>query len=146
MAGNRKPRKGYCPKRQQMPITIRHSGSDEKALMFDAHTELLKMREGVATPESWHVLTCRLNIGNTLAHWNFNDTARDVMDTGLEALRQVYARMERTDKWGCSADELASISAALVLTDDIQMASTRRELRNAIDHVYKVAGIENSAA
>lgn len=141
MAGNsKKPRKQYKPRRAGLPVTIRFNAEDEQTLQMAPHTELLKLRTGVADSSAWHTIVCRLNIGQTIAHQkNHRDEVKDVMATALQAMRSIWTRHEATAKWGATGDELNAIGDGLGVTDYLQQQTTRRDLRTAMNHVLQVA-------
>lgn len=139
MAGNRKPRKAHKPKPHGIPMTIRHDAEAEMELQINPHLELLKLREGYGEEASWHTLTCRLNIGCTLAHQNKLRDAYLEIQVALQAMREIWARFERTAKFGVSGDELKAIGGSLVLTDDLQKTMTRRQLATAMRYVNETA-------
>lgn len=142
MANSKKPRKRYIPKLPGIPVLFRFGQEDEQKLQMVPHAELLKLRNGLADAGTWHTIVCRLNIGMTIAHQGEqSDEAKQAMAESLQAMRDVWARHEKTAKWGASGDELKAIGDGLVLTDDLQKASTRRELRDAMNHVFKVAAV-----
>lgn len=143
MAGNsKKPRKQYKPRRAGLPVTIRFNAEDEQTLQMAPHTELLKLRNGLADNATWHTLVCRLNIGLTIAHQNdHSQEAKDVVAAGLTAMRSIWTRHETTQKWGAAGDELNAIGDGLGVTDYLQQKTTRRDLKTALGHVYRVAAV-----
>ena len=116
-------------------MTIRFNAEDERNLQIFAHAEFLKLKEGVSTDETWHVIVCRLNIGMVLAMSHFEAAAHSLRQ-GLDAMVSVKDRYARVSKWGISDSESQYVGQALNLTDEMQKQSTRRELRNSIKTVF----------
>lgn len=141
MAGNsKKPRKKHVPKRTGMPVVFRFNEEAEQRLQLAAHAELLKLRSGLADEPTWHTITCRINIGQTIAHQeNHEGEVKNVMAAALAAMRSVFERYQSTGKWGTTGDELKAIGEGLVMTDELQKNSTRRTIKRALEHVYRVA-------
>jgi hypothetical protein len=141
-ASKAKRNKKYQPRSAAIPIAFRFNADDERTLQLVPHTELLKLKMGSADESSWHGLTCRLNIGMTLAHMGEqSDEAKRAMHASLEAMRSVLARNRETGKWGATGSELTAIGDGLVLTDEMQKGSTRRVLRDAMHVVFKEAAV-----
>jgi hypothetical protein len=146
MARNKKPRKRHIAKPHQLPVTIRFNADDERTLQLVPHQELALLMAGDGTEQSWHTITCRLNIGMTLAR--IRDTGEEIvtMAQALDAVCDVSDRFKRIGKWGASGEEAKLIGAGLVLTDDMQLDSTRREMRDAMKYVFKEGAINANAA
>lgn len=141
MAGNKKPRKPHQRKPRQLSIMFGLDAEHARMLQLRAHADLAKLRIGLAGEEEWNTLTCRLNIGLQLAHNHYNVNAEGLLQKALAAMKAIHERQARLAKYGATGDELTTIGDALVLTDDMQKGCTRRELRDAIDHVFKVAAV-----
>ena len=139
MAANKKPRKAYTRKPAGIPMTIRHDAESERELQLNPHVELLKLREGCADEGAWHTLVCRLNVGVTMAHQTHRKSEYLLAQAGLQAMREIWARYERTAKWGASGDNIKDIGEALVTTDNLQLSLTRRQLAEAIRYVDSTA-------
>lgn len=141
MGRSARPRK---PHRQKVgtPIVYRFGPEQERMLQLAGHAALANMLAGAAVEEDWHTLACRLNIGTYLAHRCFQEQeARTVMLDALEAIKEVQARAGRLGKYGLAGDEKVRIGGALSLVDDMQKAVRRRDLRDAIMHVFEVAAV-----
>lgn len=142
MARSSKPRKKHTPKRAGIPVVFRFNQEDETRLQMAPHAELLKLRNGMGDTGTWHTIVCRLNIGITVAHnTSQSDEIKKALADSLAAMRVIFARHQKTDKWGATGDELKAVGEGLVLTDDLQKAVTRRDLRDAMEHVFKVAAV-----
>lgn len=118
-----------------LPIMFRFNAEDERLLQLVPHQELAKMIAGDGDATSWHTITARLNIGLTLARKLFGDPETIVMAHALDSICDVRDRFQRVGKYGVSGDEAKRIGAGLVLVDDLQKNCTRRECRDAINHV-----------
>lgn len=142
MATNKKPRKKYRGPKilpGQLPPNIRHSEEADLLLKMVPHDELDKFRNGTADQYTVNTLAFRLNWGYVMAGEFFaTPEARKAMEDGLEAIRGVKDRLERTGKYGASQPEFQAIGVALGLTDEMQKMSTRKEQRDALRAVYLI--------
>ena len=136
----KKRNKKYKPKPATLPLTIRFDEDSERTLQLLPHQELEQLREGKGEEKNWHTITCRLNIGLTLAYNIFTDCKQE-LDDALQCMREIYARNERIGKWILTGDELRIVGQGLFLTDEMQLKSTRRELNTAMDVVFIQAAI-----
>jgi hypothetical protein len=139
MGKSAKPRKAYKPRGKGIPMVFRHPGEVEQDIQLYPHMELLKLRNGAADAGSWHEITCRINVGITLALQNGLEAALQVVAPGLDAMREIRDRFQRVGKYGATGEEIRIVGDALVATDEMQRSMTRRQLSDAIKHVYKVA-------
>ena len=135
MGQSKKPRKAYRPKIQPaIPIVFGLQSDKKTDLRLPYHLSLEALRTGHGTSDDAHTIFSALLVARELAH-KFNGA--DLND----ALDAIAAVKERGDagKWGVSGDQFKAISAALVLFDEMQDASTRREVREAIQKVWREA-------
>ena len=121
--------------RIKLPINFRHSATDELNLQLLPHVYLDGFRDGTAEETDWHALALRLNCGHVLANAYFPDVAAQSR-AGLDALRGIKTRHERTGKWGISQPEFDAIGPALGAMDAMQLQSNRRQLREVMQAVY----------
>lgn len=140
MSASKKRNRKYIPRPSSIPVIFRFNEDCERELQLIPHAELLKLQNGLGDSETRHTLTARLNVGMVLANASQPQEVIDAMEGSLNAMRSIARRHDATSKYGASGDELQAISAGLVLTDDMQLNATRRELRDAIALVYRVAG------
>lgn len=84
-----------------------------------------------------HTIVSALLIGNELA--KLFDGAQQVISEGVDAIAAVKDRGDKTGKFGLSGDQFQAISKALVLVDDMQDGSRRREVLAAIRKVWRDA-------
>jgi hypothetical protein len=144
MSRTKKPRnKAHRPKCPpgQIPVTIRFGADDERLLQLVPHLELDKLSTKTADDGTWHTVTARLNVGLVLSNNLFTSVEQTVLCEALDAMRAIKARFVSMGRWGGSKNEIECAHAGLVLTDDMQNASTRREQRTAIQYVYEQGGI-----
>lgn len=118
-AGRRAPLVGV------LPVQFRGSADGMRDIKLMAHQELLEIREGRATDESWNVLASRLSWAIHLADivTGMDPDPRPLLRAALD---NVAARL--------LAD---NIPEALVLSDDMQDVTTRREHRDAFRLLLK---------
>lgn len=140
MANSQKPRKKYKPRPAIMPVTHGISDESKRTLKLIPHAELLKLAAGEGTEGSWHDLVSRLNFGYVLAERNnFGMDLKAPLKAALDAMVSIRERFDRVGKWGVSGDEQKLIGQALVYTDDMQDATTRREQRDCLRIVLETA-------
>jgi len=137
MAKSKRPRKAYKPREFAIPMTIRHPAEADTDLALIPHVAMERFRTGCGDEEAWHTITCRLNIGLTLAHQTNQSEAYWTIHAGLDAMRAIYKRHQDAGKWGASGDNLRTMGQALVVTDDMQSQCTRRELAAAMRYVER---------
>lgn len=138
MSRQKKPRnKAHRPSAPCIPMIIRFDSEDERTLQLIPHTALAALKAGNATESDWHTLACRLNVGITMARTLFGQDVAMIMATALASVCDVRDRWKRVGKYGANAQEIKEIGAGLVLADDMQRSSTRREMRDALVHVFK---------
>ena len=143
MSNNKKPRKTYRNKsiKGNLPVIIRLGENDERNLSLIPHIELDKLRNGWQNETHWNTITCRLNIGMTLSKL-FNGNESTIMEMALCAMLDIQDRFIRVGKWGSTQDELQLAHDGLVLTDDMQKNTTRREHRDAVQYVFKNGALD----
>lgn len=141
MAANKKPRKRHIPKPHQIPVLIRFGADDERTLQLVPHQALERLINKESGESDWHTITCRLDIGLMLAKNHFTDTEQQVMVQALSAICDVSDRFKRVGLYGTSEIEAKSIGAGLVLTDEMQLNTTRRQMRDVIEFVMKEATV-----
>lgn len=132
MAKNKAPRKKYVPKPND-PVSIRFSEEDERNFQLTPHAELLKMRNGAGTDESWDTLEMRIKWGQAMARQHGTPEVQNALTEAFSGLASVHERYTRVSQYGLSGEESAAIGQGLSLTDELQLVSTRRELRDALN-------------
>lgn len=123
-----------------LPINIRFSASVETKLQLIPHDALANFKTGHQSESDWHTLAARCNLGSTLARDHFS-AATEPLNAAIDALASAWARFQRLGQMGMTGDEYNAISTALVITDDMQLQCTRRELDAAMQAVYQQAAI-----
>jgi hypothetical protein len=142
MGKNKSPRKSYKQKPVVLPMPYRFNRDGEIDLQLIPHLEFQKLKLMCADDETWNTLAARVNVGYVLANSYAGDKQKTACSLALDALVLIKNRHYEIGKFWSSGDELEAIGEALNLTDDMQKASTRRDLRDALEHVYEVAGIK----
>lgn len=132
MAKSKAPRKKYVPKPND-PVNIRFSAEDELNFQLMPHTELLKMRNGAGTDESWDTLEMRLKWGQALAKLKGLADIQGNLAEALSKLIGVHERYSRINQYGLSGEENTAIGQGLALTDELQLSASRRELRDTLN-------------
>lgn len=136
-------RSAYRPKAKVLPVLFRHSEADDRQLQLVPHAELEKFRHGLGDEVSINTLAFRLNFGYVLAREFFESAAlTEVLTNGLNALRSVIERKQRTGKVGAMMPEFEAMGEALVHTDQMQLKCTRKEMNEAIMKVINEAALD----
>lgn len=123
-----------------LPINMRFGKETETKLQLIPHDSLANFKSGHQTEPDWHTLAARCNLGVILARDHFPD-ASDAMQGAVLALTSSWERYKRLGKLGMTGEEYNAIALGLVLTDDMQLKSTRRELDAAMTTVFQQAAI-----
>lgn len=142
---NPKDRSGkrHVRKVLRVPIIFGLGQDDDRQLQLSPHAALLKLREGTATATDYDSIACRINIGQAVTHQcSYNDEVKAVIATAMAAVISVGERHRQLGKFGISGDELVALGAGLNMADELQKSCTRRELREAMLHVFKVAAVD----
>lgn len=121
-----------------LPSLFRFSRNAELSLQLIPHSELEKLRDGTATEESWHTLAFRINVGAMLAAMYFQHVEPE-MTSAVQAVADVGKRFVSIGRLGMTGDEFRAIGTGLNLTDDMQMATTKRQQYLATRAVYTKA-------
>lgn len=132
---NRKPRT------TGLPMIFGLSEKMKTDLQITPLGTLESFREGTATEEGWHTIAAAVNLAAILSRKQPQEV-QDECNAGLNALRSIAEREQRTGKYGCSGDEYQALRLALILGADMQEAMTRREVAQAINQTLREAGIQ----
>ena len=133
--------KKYKPSAYSVPITIRHGEDDDRVLMLIPHTCLDDLKRGSQDNINWNTITARLNVALVISKSLCVPDIQITVLNALDAICDVRDRFDRVGRWGVNEEEEKLIGAGLVLADDIQKQSTRRELRDAIQYVFEAATV-----
>lgn len=120
-----------------LPVVFALAPEKKTDLRLPYHLSLEALRNGKGGDDDSHTIFSSLLIGRELAKLYQDETQQTVL-RGIEAITAVKERGNQ-GKWGVSGDQFKAISEALVLVDEMQDASTRREVRDAIKQVWKEA-------
>lgn len=138
MPASKKPRKAYRKRAALMlPMTYALPESNRADLQVTPHMVLESFRLGSGTEVLWHTLAAAINIGSVLARAQSDEVQAD-MQRARDALLDVQQRGRETGRWGLSGDEFRALGEGLTLTDEMQNASTRRQVRDAIGEVIRL--------
>lgn len=140
MGRNAKPKKKYKPKRVfGLPKVFRHDQSADLSLQLIPHQELEKFKTGDADEFTWNTVCFRLNWGYVMSGDHFDsEEARALMESSLAAIKAVNDRHQRTGRWGTTGEEFNIIGQALNLTDEMQMATTRRQQDESLSTLLRL--------
>lgn len=132
------------PKRPvKMPILFRGNTEDETALMTVPHAYFDNIVNGKGDVEMYLTLVYRVFVGLALTKFiTENQKAERVVKAALGSLWFTGERILKKHKVGFSGNEMQNIKAALVLIDDLQAITTRKEQRDSYADVgFKVGGM-----
>jgi hypothetical protein len=139
MPANKKPRKKYKPRPALLRPMIYGLPKEEMTnLQLPPHVTLDAFRRGQGDEPGLHTLIVAVNLGAVLSRAQPADV-QSIMSRALDAIVEVKKRGETTGHWGLSGDQFRDIGVALSLSNDLQEASTRREVRAALHIVMKEA-------
>ncbi len=132
-------RSKYRPKPAVLPKMFRHSKEADINLQLVPHQELEKFKTGEADEYTWNTVCFRLNWGYVMSGDHFDSVeARELMERSLGAIRSVKTRHEKTGRWGTTGEEFNIIGQALVLTDDMQMNTTRKQQDQSLQTLLRL--------
>lgn len=132
-------RSKYRPKPAVLPKMFRHSKEADIDLQLVPHQELEKFKTGEADEYTWNTVCFRLNWGYVMSGDHFDSVeARELMEQSLKAIRSVKTRHEKTGRWGTTGEEFNIIGQALVLTDDMQMNTTRKQQDQSLQTLLRL--------
>lgn len=129
----------YKPRPAGLPINFRFGRESELRLQLEPHAELDNFRRGTATEESWHTLAARVHLGHELALRHYTAEALIPFAAAMSALKDVWLRFQRVQKWGVNGEEFKAIGDALNICDEMQKQCTRRQLDEALRSTLKYA-------
>ena len=137
MPSSSRPRRPYRAQQQRIPVLLRFSEHDGRQIKLMAHASLAAIREGAGSKEDWDTLAGRLNLGLVLSRLpEYQGVAPD-FDRALNGLVSLKERALRTGRWVATGDELKAMGEALVIADDIQDGTTRKDLLAALQTVMR---------
>jgi hypothetical protein len=128
-----KPRKAYKPmsSRRGMPIIFGMRQEIKTELAIAPLMAISMFTSGQGSEELAYTIINSILIGYELAK---DDLDRQIFIHGSDAMKRVLYRGSH-GKWGFSGDDLKDITAATAISDQLQAAATRREMREAVQTV-----------
>lgn len=131
-------KKGRPALRAQLPEIFRVRAMEQMAA-WTGYAEYMKLQGRVATEESWHILTGRLNIGSRYSLHFPEENHSELM---LKALDACVAIQKRAGVHGYVAGdlELEDIRIGLSLTESMQAKLSKKDIQAAVAYVIRVAG------
>lgn len=135
MPNNRKPRKRYQRREVCIPMTVGLSSETLTGLKLTPHLTLEKFRLGQASEDDWHTLAVSVNLGSVMGKKRIVNASESPFPAAIEAMTTLYHRSQKTGRWVMTGDELRVIGETLLLCDDLHDASTRRDIRDALNDV-----------
>lgn len=134
------PQKRYVRK----SILFRNSHDEELDLKLLPHAHLMAITAGRGDDDAFCTLVFRILVGNSLTEFTDEEgrqqLQKEVFESALASLISVGERYQRTGKFGTSGEELGRLKDALNLTDQLQVATTRRQQLEMYQHVQGLVG------
>jgi len=132
MPRNSRPRKKYVPKPDDS-ILMRFSEEDERQFQLAPHVQLTSLMHGNGDSYAWDTLELRLKWARNLAEKKALPEVVAELDKGFSSLLEVHNRYSLIARYGVSGAEATSLGDSLNLADELQVASTKRELRDSLN-------------
>lgn len=134
MASNKRPARKAPGAKKSMhsktPLTIRYSPSSD-AMLKDYPRQSLGVLSDAGSERAWNDVFFRVNIGVELAKLYIAQDVSAEFRGAIAALLAIELRSasasDQERAWSATQDEIASIDAALDITDQIQDTTTRKE-------------------
>lgn len=105
-------------------------------LKLTNHMAMTTLTQGNATKADLNVLISALNVTESLWRLGFGREYKDVVVSGLRALRSVGARGLTSGKFILKADEMAALNEAMELHDAQLEIITVKDMERAMKIVY----------
>ena len=124
-------------------MLYRVTPDQELNLKLIPHGHLTALFEGRGGEEEYLTVAFRVLVGGSLtvlADTAGEKTLEKEFDPAVDALISVGERYERLGKFGLNGDELKSLKSALILTDDLQDVSTRKQQAQMYTQVQGFVG------
>ena len=140
MSKPKKPRnKPYRPKAQpSLPIVFGVPKESMTSLALMPHACIAAIVDGSAVEANIYTLANVCNMAALLAERK-RVASMPIAIAGQEAIIRVIERFDKTGKIGFSGDDYQAIKAAVTLNDELQQTCTRRELRDVIAYLQRMA-------
>lgn len=145
MPKSKPPRKRYRSSGRVSANRIkvfRYNAEADLWLKLMPHQALEALRNGTADAGLHNMLVVRILWGARMVddHLLDPEEARQIMSRGVAAVESVSARYDRLGRFGATGEELNHIGDALVLCDDLQDTTTRREQEISLKAVLHIHG------
>jgi hypothetical protein len=138
----RKPKvrnKKYVPQiMPSLPICFALPKDAKTELALMPHACIAAVVDGSACEANLYTLANCLNMGGVIADRNHPESLPEAI-AGQEAIIRVIERFGKTGKIGFSGEDYQAIKAGVTLCDALQAAVTRRELRDVIQILQRLA-------
>jgi hypothetical protein len=132
MPSNSSPRKKYRPKPNDS-VLFRFSDEDERRFQLVPHAQLCNLREGRADQETVDMLEFRIRWCEHLAKKVNLPEVVEQTGKSINCLREIHARCAMVSKYVTTQEEASTLGESLTLADELQVQSTRRELRDSLN-------------
>jgi hypothetical protein len=119
----------------------RHAEEQRRISKAVAHGYLNNMAYGRGRYRDWNMLAMRCNIGQYVANRYFEANAQLYGGAALEVLRDIHDQYNTADNATMTEDQIETLEDALVVIDAMQDLCSPAEWSQAVDHIFKVAGV-----
>lgn len=118
---------------RMLPILFRFSRDDDINLQIRSHAALQHVSTGNADEKDWDTISARVNVGQVLSRQAFPDRTdvHELMDQAVLAVVSLGKRYRAVGRMVLTGQELTVIGDALLLIDEMQKETTRRQQRAA---------------
>jgi hypothetical protein len=149
MAGNRKPKRKYDPRRAlSMALRVEDrfrtrqplDESQTRDMGIAYHVAFDLMRSGRGDEESWSTLACMTNIAVVMAEQGIGGEHMAALARALDGIRRAKDRGRATGRWAFDGDALAAMVDALAIHDAQLEAATIGDTRAALAEVERRIG------
>lgn len=145
MPRSKKPRKAFRPVHRTpgaTPLTFALPEATRTELALGPHACLAKLARGAGEDYDIETIGSAVNLAALCCDLLPPEQATPTQATitaGVHALHAVRLRLRATGRHGVSGDEHRALGAALTLADDLRTLATRRELRDRLARLARIA-------
>jgi hypothetical protein len=120
-----------------LPSVFALTEQQQRDLMTGPHTALAAFRMGHGSLDHWDTLAGRINWGSVMStHFPEYAVVQPEMSAALDALRAIEARGNYVTATG---EELHTLAEALVIIDDMQRGTTRKDLHETLKIILELS-------
>ena len=141
MPGNKKPRKKFantvCKLKTNSPVNIRYNKTGDLRLKLPPQISLQQFLTGKSNLAAWDTIYFRVQVGIYLSSHFETDSLGVNLQATVDLLVRIKKHYEEKNIWLMDSLEHAAIKETLVVIDNMQDHTTRRQQLDAYNYVYK---------